>query len=702
MIPNNKDRSITSTGVMESGQFGISRENEAHIMGILRDTLYSDKILAVLREYAANAWDANREVGKADVPIKIALPTDLEPTLSIRDYGPGLSREGVFQVYTQYGASTKRNNDNSVGMLGIGSKSAFAYSDSFTITSFHGGKKCIYIAALDASDKGIISLQHEEDCGDETGVLIQIAVSPSNIREFEYKAQALFQHFVPRPEINIELPAAPKTRAKLQHGIIYETGDADLRYRRDNWTAVMGCVPYRINLEHLKGEDPSMCVPEYVHKISGVLHFNIGEVQINASREELKYSDMTKKALASKFNQLVDEYVKTILDDIHKMQATVWEKRLRAQVLHSLRALLPEASQWMGSSQVFFKQDTHPESFVIRQGTKEDDIKWSLTVHTSTRLVLRDDMRAWKGFNFQYYDYIIFPESGFSLNDVEKDLATFCDDLQITGIKIIRTSQLPWTQPARLEGRQPNTKHRKRLFKFDPNSAGNRRVPSTRWQAIDHEPSQDDVYILINNFKTPGWDFYHAYYQDTDLADHFKKKMPMVIGYKSTDTKPVDATKIPGKEYRVWRDEFVKSLLTPDNVSIIQDMEWLERLKVYVGYGEKPEKVDRKNQENLLKWLGADHPFYKMFWRHWSVKSKLKKENLNHGIRVLINRAEALGVLTEYDIDKEIKPITDRYPLFAAGTDLKVLVGNDAEAWCHYVRSIDQLLELTKKGNDTP
>ena len=131
MIPNTKLRVVESHGVASSGVFGISLKDEAHIMSTLRDTLYSDKVLAVIREYSSNAWDAHREVGKADVPIKVTLPTSMDPTLTIEDFGPGLSPDDVFNVYTQYGASTKRGSNSSVGMLGIGSKSGFSFCSGF-------------------------------------------------------------------------------------------------------------------------------------------------------------------------------------------------------------------------------------------------------------------------------------------------------------------------------------------------------------------------------------------------------------------------------------------------------------------------------------------------------------------------------------------------------------------------------------------
>ena len=59
-VDETADRLRGKHGSMEvSAEFGISKGDEAHLMQILRDTLYSDKVLAVLREYSSNAWDAH-------------------------------------------------------------------------------------------------------------------------------------------------------------------------------------------------------------------------------------------------------------------------------------------------------------------------------------------------------------------------------------------------------------------------------------------------------------------------------------------------------------------------------------------------------------------------------------------------------------------------------------------------------------------
>lgn len=120
MIVSSQHQVTNQKGVQSEGSFAISLRNQAHLMTILRDTLYSDKILAVLREYSANAWDAHRQSGCKDIPIRVTLPTHAEPTLVIRDFGSGLSEEDLYQVYTQYGESTKRESNETVGYLGIG------------------------------------------------------------------------------------------------------------------------------------------------------------------------------------------------------------------------------------------------------------------------------------------------------------------------------------------------------------------------------------------------------------------------------------------------------------------------------------------------------------------------------------------------------------------------------------------------------
>ncbi len=53
MKPKLMEREVSEEGVLSTGMFGLSTnaEDQAHILSILRDRLYTNKVLAVLREY---------------------------------------------------------------------------------------------------------------------------------------------------------------------------------------------------------------------------------------------------------------------------------------------------------------------------------------------------------------------------------------------------------------------------------------------------------------------------------------------------------------------------------------------------------------------------------------------------------------------------------------------------------------------------
>ena len=78
---------VASHGVTSEANFQINASPQA--FRILSSGLYSDKITAVLREIACNAVDAHVAAGKADEPIEVKLPTALDPSFYIKDWGTG-------------------------------------------------------------------------------------------------------------------------------------------------------------------------------------------------------------------------------------------------------------------------------------------------------------------------------------------------------------------------------------------------------------------------------------------------------------------------------------------------------------------------------------------------------------------------------------------------------------------------------------
>jgi len=283
---------VEAVGELNSAKFGISTNDQAHIIAILRDRLYSDKILAVLREYTTNAWDAHKENG-CDKPVKVTLPSRLNPVLKIRDFGPGISEDNIYDIYTQYGSSTKRQSNEVVGMLGIGCKSGFAYSDVFTVISYNGGTKKTYTAFIDDTNMGQMSKLAETPCDiSETGIEIQIPTSTDDVPYFRNKAIDLFQYMDPRPDVNVDIPerkySATGTCWKLREVSRYESATGAV--------AIMGTIGYPIKPRSL--DKVSADLRELLHQPIDFI-FPIGAVDVSASREDLEYTDKTMRAVES-------------------------------------------------------------------------------------------------------------------------------------------------------------------------------------------------------------------------------------------------------------------------------------------------------------------------------------------------------------------------------------------------------------------
>ena len=126
MITTSSNQTLKQSQEFTSYSFGIKQSGISHIFNVLRNQLYSDKVLAVIREYSTNAVDAHIEVGKKDTPIKVTLPNPLSLDFKVRDFGRGLTEREIGEIYAMYGESTKRGTNEQIGQLGLGCKSAFA------------------------------------------------------------------------------------------------------------------------------------------------------------------------------------------------------------------------------------------------------------------------------------------------------------------------------------------------------------------------------------------------------------------------------------------------------------------------------------------------------------------------------------------------------------------------------------------------
>lgn len=294
MILNNAptNEAIVSN-VGEIGEFRI--RNSAKAFNILSSGLYANKIRAIIRELSCNAVDSHMAAGRAQTPFDVHLPSALEPYFSIRDYGTGLSHDQVTSIYTTYFESTKTNSNDFIGALGLGSKSPFSYTDNFTVTAVQNGRKGIYTAFI--NDQGVpsIALMMSEDTDEPAGVEVRFSVNDRyDYDKFQNEAKYVFTYFALRPVVsgvgNFQF-----------NDPVYESQDiipGVHQYKNQKGSvAIMGNIAYGIAIpdsEKSLGElrNLLMCGLE--------IHFNIGELDFQASREGLSYIPQTIESIKKK------------------------------------------------------------------------------------------------------------------------------------------------------------------------------------------------------------------------------------------------------------------------------------------------------------------------------------------------------------------------------------------------------------------
>lgn len=328
---------IVRGGVAASGEFKIKATAKA--FNILSSGLYSDKIKAVIRELSCNAYDAHVAAGKADVPFEIKLPTNLEPVFYVKDFGTGLSEEDVFSLYTTYFDSTKSDSNDFVGALGLGSKSPFSYTNSFTIESRYRGRKYVFNAFLNETGLPEIAKLADEATDEPNGLTVLFSAHAADIPTFRERARVALMYFDPQPTI-----VGWRDYTQLNVQVLFEGSNWKLVKRdsvnyyvpNDGAAIRQGPVIYPINLDVLRREKLSA-------KASTMLDLTLditvpmGTVDIAASREALSYDKRTIANLIAVFEQIGNEFESSISSQIASAPS-LWDARVR------LAALLSEKS----------------------------------------------------------------------------------------------------------------------------------------------------------------------------------------------------------------------------------------------------------------------------------------------------------------------------------------------------------------------
>ena len=314
----------------------MDAESIAFMLSQSRDGFYSNKELAPIREYSTNAFDSHVEAGCPDRPIEITLPSQLSPELRIRDFGKGLDINSLENTYFKYWKSTKRNTNDQTGFLGIGAKSAMAYSDIYTVVSICNGFKTIVTGQRDGFADVIY---HQANTHNEPdGIEVIIPIQQKDIQKFIHEAMEFFKYWDVRPIFHNIDEERLKESFSLMDTKPFLCGEnwavRPAGYEHATAKAVMSKIPYPIDWGQVRNSLPR----ELSAKISGIfdflqdnlttLYFNNGTLSFTPNRESLQYNDATIKAISEKLTAIFNSLLTLITDKI-KDAPNLWEAKIR-------------------------------------------------------------------------------------------------------------------------------------------------------------------------------------------------------------------------------------------------------------------------------------------------------------------------------------------------------------------------------------
>lgn len=287
-------------------QFNIQASAKA--FQILSDNLYSNKIEAVIRELVCNAVDAHKAAGNPE-PVQVILPTSLHPSFDVIDNGTGLSPENITKLYTTYFASDKSDTNDMIGGLGLGSKSPFAYTKSFTVSSRWNGVEYQYLAFLGDGGVPSISLLSERKTDKPNGMTVSVPVLEADMCQFERETNIKLRAFGDK-EIKVIRGKEEYERSIIDVEELNEKGyTTGKTYHGDEVCVVMGNVCYPVNYRFYRNIKGSLGLD-----IVGTLYIKaeIGSLEITPSRESLSLTPETEANL----NKLVEGVFNKIRNEI--------------------------------------------------------------------------------------------------------------------------------------------------------------------------------------------------------------------------------------------------------------------------------------------------------------------------------------------------------------------------------------------------
>lgn len=507
---------MESSGDLQASNYTMNISG--HAFTLLSKGLYSDPILAIVRELSCNAWDSHTVAGNT-APFEVYLPNHVEPTFALRDFGTGLSEENINIVYKSYFTSTKQQSDTTTGCFGLGSKSPFAYTNMFTMKSYFNGKLFHYANVRKADGVPDLVKMSETDTTEPNGVEVSFAVKPADFGRFYEAARKALRWFKVRPTVkglqNLDA-VFPEREAPMLEGEGWcVRGFQEDRYDSKSAVfAVMGNVEYPIAAQAGMSQH-ALKIIKFVHC---TVEFPIGSFEVTPSRETIQWSDVSIQAVNDRLEDVYDSLFTQMQKDVDacatKWQACYYLRAGRGKIMHMLGFPVKYNGEPISPSAAF----NIPKGFSATRFTTErrysrGTTKYVITDKCPTDAVSASDYNWWFVDAYGHMGAIenMARQAGAGTTilvtplDAEGEisydparLSEFCQALGIDSGIVRCTSSLP----TKAHTPDPHAKSKMSVVLFDRSVKNSYAKTTTYWKeaVANATPENPAVYMWISNW----------------------------------------------------------------------------------------------------------------------------------------------------------------------------------------------------------
>jgi len=311
MIINNQIPEAQVSQNVIQNKIGVDRNNIDFITTLLTSNLYSKPLESFIRETIANGLDAQIEAGNTNKPLLLLLEMNTYSsyissnskarcTITVRDYGTGISPERFESIYKNIGSSTKRDSNDYIGAFGIGRFSCLSVSDSAEIISYYNGKKYFYLMYKDGQSINI-DLANVSDTTEPNGLSVSVKTEATidEIRISLYKIQFFKNVHVTAITNNadIEYIVADFNNRKVYEYNNFVVGKEEFM-KKLGPQIKMGAVLYDV---------PDNSVLNKLNTKSLILNLPMGSIDITPSRESIQISKRTSSVVTDTYINAVKE-----------------------------------------------------------------------------------------------------------------------------------------------------------------------------------------------------------------------------------------------------------------------------------------------------------------------------------------------------------------------------------------------------------